>query len=720
MSRLLLVDGNALLYRAYFAFPKELTTPKGELIGAVYGFTRILLGSIKTLKPDALAVSFDLRGPTFRHKQYAAYKATRQKMPDELASQIKRTHELVEHLECPIYTLEGFEADDLIGTLATQAAELDPNNTVVILTGDQDILQLVNEQVSVYMPSSATKSVVLYTPEGVIEKYGFTPIQIIEYKALRGDPSDNIPGVPGIGEVTATKLIQEFGTITDLYKALEAGKAEHLKTGVKQKLIEHKASAFLSHDLATIRINAPISFDPGKTKLELLHPEKLVSLFQELGFKSLIHELPGSHKLVAEAADIFSAEAATPDLPVEPPSESAEIDQRLAPILREMESHGVKVDRSYLKKLEAEFDTELTAIKERLHEWAGEVFNPDSPQQVGHILYEVLHIPTTNVRKGKTGFTTDATTLQELASEYPIAQELLNYRELMKLQTTYIRPLPELLDEHDRVHTSYSPDTSTGRISSKNPNLQNIPIRSEQGLRIRKAFIAEPGKVLVGADYSQIELRIAAHLSNDLVMKEAFSKGTDFHAETAARMNVDRRTAKVINFSILYGKGAFGFARDLGITVAEAKSYIEQYFKAYPALRPYLDKVLTEAREKGYAETLLGRRRYFPDLTARNFQHRSAAEREAMNLPIQGTGADILKKAMCILDERLKKELPTTYLILTVHDELILEVPQTEQTQAATILHDVMTSTNPLSVPLEVTVKAGLTWADMQELDAKQ
>jgi DNA polymerase-1 len=325
-----------------------------------------------------------------------------------------------------------------------------------------------------------------------------------------------------------------------------------------------------------------------------------------------------------------------------------------------------------------------------------------------------LHIPTRTVRKGKTGFTTDGQTLTELAKEFPIAQTLLTYRELQKLQTTYIRPLQELADSSGRVHTSYATDTSTGRISSKNPNLQNIPVRSERGRQIRRAFIAPPGKKLVAADYSQIELRIAAHLSQDPVMIEAFQAGRDFHAETAARMKVDRRVAKVINFSILYGKGAYGFSQDLGISLAEAKQYIEQYYKTFATLREYLDSLLGKVRRDGYAETLLGRRRYFPEINSSNFQRRSAAEREASNLPIQGTAADILKLAMVKVAPAIKK-LHHTHLILTVHDELVVEVPQDKVEKVTQILTQTMTSAYKLSVPLEVNVKSGANWADLKE-----
>lgn len=714
---IMLVDGNAILHRAYHAFPKELATPQGEPIGAVYGFTRILLSTVKNLKPHSVAVCFDLKGPTFRHQAFDGYKATRQKMPDDLASQVQRAHQIVEFLEFPIYAAEGFEADDCLGTIAKQAClDRKENCRIVIVTGDRDILQLVNDQVSVLIPGSYPKPSVTYTPQTVREQYGFSPEQMIEYKALRGDPSDNIPGVEGVGEVTATKLIQEFGSVDKLYQSIESSPTPNLKPALREKLITQKDNAFLSRELARIHQDAPVKFNSGLCRLELKEPRKLIDLFQELGFKSLIKELPTSHKLLSEAEEVFNPGSNTSQPNPDPPAEksrSEKIDEELAPVLRKMEEIGVKVDLDYLKGLETEYTRELAELKRRLFDFAGSEFNPDSPIQVGHILYEKLSIPTAGIRKGKNGFTTDAATLTDLAKDYPITQLLLDYRELMKLQSTYVKPLQELADTNARVHTSYAPDTSTGRLSSKNPNLQNIPIRSEEGRRIRRAFIAKEGCILVSADYSQIELRIAADLSGDLAMKEIFQAGRDFHAETAARMGVDRRIAKIINFSILYGKGAYGFSKDMGISVEAARRYIEQYYQTFKGLRVYLDQLLTTAKKQGFLDTIFGRRRYFPDLHSSNFQRRSAAEREAINLPIQGTAADILKLAMCNLAAKLKE---SESLILTVHDELVLEIPEQDLARAAEILSQTMSQAVKLSVPLEVSVKSGPNWEQMEEI----
>lgn len=709
---LLLVDGNALFYRAYHAFPKDLTTPDGQPSGATFGFTRILMAAVRNLKPTHLAVCFDTKGATFRDELLKQYKATRAPMPEDLVSQVPMIWELVDRMEAPRYSAVGLEADDLIGTIARQVETGHPDMKVIILSSDRDMLQLVTDRVHVYSPQVGFSKAILYTPAVVKERFGFAPIQMIDYKALRGDTSDNIPGVPGIGEVSGKQLIADFGTLDKLYEAIKAGATDGLKPSILKKLQENEDLARVSYTVATIKTDADIKFDEQECRLEIKQPEKLVELFQKYNFKSLIKELPQSHRLVTEAADIFAETAA---VTASGTNESAKLDEALAPILREMESFGVKVDRSYLKSLEEEFDAEITKLRNQLHTLAGQPFNTDSPQQIAHVFYKVLGIPTEFIRKGKHGYTTDAATMHMLAPDYPIAALLLAYREVTKLQSTYVKPLQELADSHDRIHTSYAPDTATGRISSRNPNLQNIPIKTEQGRRIRQAFIAPKGKQLVAADYSQIELRVAAHLSQDPVMMEAFASGKDFHAETGARMGVDRRVAKIINFSILYGKGAFGFSQDLGISMAEAKEYIEQYFKTYAGLKKYLDTVLEEAKATGRVATMLGRVRELPDIQGANYQRRSAAEREAVNLPIQGTAAEILKKAMVDLVPLLKNH-DGSVMILTVHDELVLEVPDADVPTVAKLLKTTMENAVPLSVPVVAQVKSGPNWNALHEL----
>jgi DNA polymerase I-like protein with 3'-5' exonuclease and polymerase domains/5'-3' exonuclease len=710
MATLLLIDGNALFYRAYHAFPKELTTPDGTPSGAAFGFTRILLAAIKQHKPTHLIACFDTKGGTFRDDFYDAYKATRAAMPEELAAQVPIIWEIVDTLEIPRLSVERYEADDLIGTIAHQAASHDDLD-VIILSGDQDLVQLVTPQVAMFSPAMGFSKATLYTPEKVMEKYTFTPAQMIDYKGLRGDSSDNIPGVPGIGEVTAKQLLSQFKTLDGVYEAVSAGDPPGVAAGVLKKLRAGEESARLSYRLATIATDAPVKLHLKDAVLSIENPVALVALFEKLGFKSLINELPSSHRLATAVADVFGSPSSQADGEVGK-DVSTTLDTQLAPILRGMEEHGVMVDTSYLQKLEKEFASEISDIREALTKEAGQDFNPDSPAQVGTILYEVLKVPTEGISKGKTGYTTNADTLEKLEATYPIAGLLLKYREVTKLQSTYIKPLQELTDAEHRIHTSYAPDTATGRISSRNPNLQNIPVRSEQGKRIRQAFIAPKGSVFVAADYSQIELRVAAHLSGDPVMVEAFKSGKDFHAETAERMGVDRRVAKIINFSILYGKGAFGFAQDLGISVAEAKEYIEQYFVTFKVLREYIDALLVQAKVDGFVTTLMGRQRMLPELTASNFQRRSAAEREAVNLPIQGTAAEILKKAMVDLSAKITHGA----MILTVHDELVLEVPEEHLAETVKLLKETMEHAVELIVPIEVQVKTGKDWANLTPL----
>ena len=714
---LLLVDGNALIYRAYHAFPKELTTKAGDPIGAVYGFTRILLSTISDLKPEQVAVSFDIRGGTFRHAQFANYKANRESMPEDLAAQMDTAHKVVEHLELPIYAVQGYEADDCIATIARQATESDPEQKVIVLSGDMDLLQMVNDRVTVLRPASPPKVPTFFTPEKVREQYGFGPDMVPDYKGLRGDTSDNIPGVPGIGEVTATKLLALYPGLDLLYAALAKEETpEGMSASIAKKLRDNEALARECKDLATVLYDAPVQYKAEDCALSLAEPEKLVKLFHELGFKSLMQYLPTSHKALASVTDIFGEsveEEKKDEKPAElvPESESEKNDTLLAPILRDMEEYGVLIDRPYLRALQDELGEEIISLREQLHILAGQEFNPDSPSQVGTILYEVLHLPTEHVRKGKTGYTTDASTLQDFAPNYPIAAKLLEYRELTKLQSTYVLPLQEIADQNDRLHTSYSPDAASGRISSRNPNLQNIPSKTETGRRIRQAFIAPPGTPLVGADYAQMELRVAAHLSGDENLCRVFAEGRDVHTETAEKMGVDRRVAKMINFSILYGKGAYGFSQDLGVTMAEAKAYIAQYFATYPKLREYLDNVVRIGREKGYVETMFGKRRPLPDLTSSNAMRRAAAEREAFNHPIQGSQADILKRAMINLSAALPKKFK---MILTVHDELILEVPEGREEEAGKLIKQYMESAVTLSVPVVASVKQGKNWAGME------
>lgn len=706
-KQLLLVDGHALLYRAYHAFP-PLTSPSGEPTGAVFGFWRILTTLLKDRQPSHLGVAFDVKDETtFRKEQFPAYKATRSAMPDDLAAQIELAHELVTLLDCPIYAKERWEADDMLGTIAKQAES--EGFEVLILSPDRDLWQLATDHIHLIVPGLQGKRELEIAASDVPAHLGISVKQVVEYKGLRGDPSDNLPGVPGVGEVTAKEILSRFANLEELYEALESGTAG-LKPAVTAKLIAAKEDAYLSRELATIRTDAPATFDAARSRLEVAQPDQLAARFAELGFKSLLRDLPKATALGAQVAAVFEEAEEAPTAHRDAPSYRT--DELLAPILREMEHYGVMIDRSYLQGLEHTYAEEIADLVDELNKTAGQPFNPDSPTQVSHILYEVLGAPTAGVKKTQRGYTTDADALEKLA-HIPLAGLLLKYREVTKLLSTYIKPLQEVADAEDRIHTSYAPDTATGRISSRNPNLQNIPVRTERGQAVRRAFIASPGNQLVAADYSQIELRVAADLSADPGLIAAFKEHADFHEATARRMGVDRRTAKVINFSILYGKGAFGLSQDLGISVPEAKRYLETYFATFPKLRVYLDEQIHLASTQGFVETKFGRRRSFPELMgSAPYMRKEAAKREAMNLPIQGTAADIMKLAMVALAPRLA-ELPGTHLILTVHDELVLDVPEAQVARAAKLLQEVMESAVTLSVPVEVEVKVGSNWRDL-------
>ncbi len=706
-KQLLLVDGHALLYRAYHAFP-PLTSPSGEPTGAVFGFWRILTTLLKDRQPSHLGVAFDVKDETtFRKEQFPAYKATRSPMPDDLAAQIELAHELVTLLDCPIYAKERWEADDLLGTIAKQAES--EGFEVLILSPDRDLWQLATEHIHLIVPGLQGKRELEIAVDDVPAHLGISAGQVVEYKGLRGDPSDNLPGVPGVGEVTAKEILSRFANLEELYEALEAGTAG-LKPAVTAKLIAAKEDAYLSRELATIRTDAPATFDAARSRLEVAHPDQLAARFADLGFKSLLRDLPKATALGAQVAAVFEEAGEAPTVQVDAPSYRT--DEALAPILREMEHYGVMIDRSYLQGLERTYAEEIADLADELNKAAGQPFNPDSPTQVSHILYEVLGAPTAGVKKTQRGYTTDADALEKL-SHIPLAGRLLKYREVTKLLSTYIKPLQEAADAQDRIHTSYAPDTATGRISSRNPNLQNIPVRTERGQAVRRAFIASPGHQLVAADYSQIELRVAADLSADPGLIAAFKEHADFHEATARRMGVDRRTAKVINFSILYGKGAFGLSQDLGISVPEAKQYLETYFATFPKLRAYLDEQVHLATTQGFVETKFGRRRSFPELMGNApYVRKEAAKREAMNLPIQGTAADIMKLAMVALAPRLT-QVPGAHLMLTVHDELVLDVPEVQVATTAKLLQEVMESAVTLSVPVEVEVKLGSNWRDL-------
>src|SRR5579884_1409338 len=585
MKRLVLVDGNALLHRAFHATP-PLTTSKGELVNAVYGFTSMLLKSLDDLKPDFIAVAWDEKGPTFRHQAYTQYKATRGPADDSLSSQYSRVFEVNDTLNIPKFSVPGYEADDLIGTLAQQAKK-EKNLEIIILTGDRDIMQIIDKHVKVLMPRKTLTDVGLYGVEEFRDKWGFEPKQLIEYKALAGDQSDNIPGVPGIGDVTATKLVKQFGNIEKLYQL------KNLKTlpdRMQNLLAEGAESAAMSKQLATLDLQAPIKLDLAACVVHDYQVEDARKLFEELEFKSLINRLPG-----VEAGDIKEATASLRN----DNKFTTDLDLEVTPVLEKMSKNGVLVNLKYLDKLGKELKEKLANIEQEIYKFVGHEFNLNSPKQLADVLFDELHLEV--VRKTKTGRSTDEATLNELYNAHPAIPLILEYRQLFKLISTYIDALPKYADEEGRVHSTFNVEgAATGRLSSQNPNLQNIPIRSAVGGQIRKAFIAPKGKVLIDADYSQLELRILAHLTGDEALIKAFNENEDIHAATAAKIfNVpidqvtkqQRNVGKTVNFATLYGQGPRALSQQLEIDYATAKQYIEEYFQQFPKVKSWMNQV---------------------------------------------------------------------------------------------------------------------------------
>ncbi len=749
MKRLVLVDGNALLHRAYHATP-PLTTSKGELVNAVYGFSSMLLRSINELAPDFIAVAWDKKGPTFRHQVFTQYKATRGPADDGLSTQYKRVFEVVDTLNIPEFSLAGYEADDLIGTLAKQAVEKEKNLEVIILTGDRDIMQTIGKNVKVLMPKKTLQDVGLYGIEEFVARYGFDPVNLVDYKALAGDASDNIPGVSGIGDISATKLVQQFGTIEKIYNP------KNLKTlpeRTQKLLAEGGESAVMSKSLAMLDLNAPIKLDLVACRVHDYNHEKAVELFQELEFKSLIPRLPGDARGPAgsvsqRASSIASAPAATRRDPSSPSPlagsnfagpNTTDLDLEVTPVLEQMSRNGVMVDLKFLQKMGKDLKAKLQKCEQEIYQKVGHEFNINSPKQLSQILFDDLKLPV--VRKTKTGRSTDEATLLQLHDAHPVVPLILQYRQMFKLISTYIDALPKFADKNNRIHSTFNVEgAATGRLSSQDPNVQNIPIRGQLGSEIRKAFIAPKGKVLLAADYSQIELRILAHLSGDPNLEKAFKEGIDIHVLTASKIfkipvekinKQQRMVGKTMNFATLYGQGPHALSQQLGIDYQTARQYINEYFEQFPKVRQWMATVLEQGYQKGYVETIWGRKRYIPELQASNRMLKAFGERAAVNHPIQGTQADMIKKAMIEIDKELEtrnKKLGKTKpsssnlapsscsLILQVHDELLFECDPKLIKEIGKMVGEKMENAIKLSVPVKVDLKVGKNWGEMEPL----
>ncbi len=732
MKKLVLVDGNALIHRAYHATP-PFSTSKGELVNAVYGFTSMLLKSLSDLKPDYMVVTWDQKGPTFRHQVYTQYKANRGPSDDSLSFQFARASEVVKALNIPEFTLAGYEADDLIGTLAKKAEELSIVNSplsIIILTGDRDLMQLIDKNVKVLMPKKTLSDVGLYGVEEFVAKYGFMPKQIIEYKALAGDASDNIPGVAGIGDVAATKLIQQFGSVEKIYQP------ENLKTlpeRWQRLLAEGAESAVMSKSLATLDLNAPIKLDLAACVVQDYDHEKARKLFEELEFKSLIARLPGDGSTVYGLRS--TEETVVGSRKTVDNKKTIDLDLEVVLVLEKMTKVGVLVDLKFLGALGKVLKSRLAKLEEDIYSHVGHQFNLNSPKQLSVVLFDELNLPV--IRKTKTGRSTDEATLQELKAAHPMIPLFLEYRQLYKLVSTYIDALPKSVGEDGRIHSTFNVEgAATGRLSSINPNLQNIPIRGEQGGEIRKAFIAPAGKVLLAADYSQIELRIMAHLSGDKNLIKAFEEGLDIHSATASKIfkvpiaNItkeQRMVGKTMNFATLYGQGPHALSRQLGVDFETARQYIAEYFEGFPKVRQWMEKTLEFGYKNGFVETIWGRRRYIPELQAGNRMLKAAGERMAINMPVQGTSADMIKKAMVEIDKELtgdrvhgtvKKNYnlkpKTCNLILQVHDELLFECTPRSVREVGKMVKEKMENALKLSVPVVVDLKVGPNWGEMQ------
>ena len=839
--KLMILDGNSVINRAFFGV-KPLTNREGLYTHAIFGFLNILDRMEKEEQPDAVCVAFDLHGPTFRHLQYDGYKATRHGMPEELAQQMPVMKDVLRAMNIPIYECQGWEADDVIGTVGRICS----NNSweCVIVTGDRDSLQLIDENVHVKLvisrPGQTTAT--LYTEEKFREEYGFEPQKMVDLKALMGDSSDNIPGVAGVGPKTATELLLKFGSLDGVYENLQD---ESIRPKLREKLETGKGNAYLSYDLATIRCEAPIDFEPKDAVIRPYNRPELYRLFQKLEFVKLIDkyglrgaeqesqkqevkkleslprldslptdtrncaiyvardgtiglacstgaciltpleaqmglDLPAGkiychdakstmHTLdnmgVAVPGFAFDTALAAYDLnpsqsdypisklstnylgvTVEDGDASAcaeavwhlvsvlnkelekegmdklyyEIELPLCDVLYRMEKEGIAIDKNQLEQFGAMLSERIGACEKLIFSYSDGVFNINSTKQLGELLFDKLGLPP--VKKTKTGYSTNADVLEKLKDKHPIIPAIMDYRMLTKLKSTYADGLLHVIGADGRIHTTFQNlVTATGRLSSTEPNLQNIPVRTDLGAEIRKMFVPKPGCVLVDADYSQIELRVLAHIAGDPVMQNAFRTGMDIHTVTASQVfgvapdevtALQRRHAKAVNFGIVYGISEFSLAEDIGVSRYEARDYIEGYLTNYRGVRDYMKNVVTDAREKGFTQTLYGRKRYIPELKSSNFNIRQGAERIALNTPIQGTAADLIKLAMIRVDEALRKNYPEAKLLLQVHDELIVECPEEMAAAVAKLVSREMENVVALDVPLTAEAKTGKRWFD--------
>ncbi len=772
-ERLILLDAHAIIHRAYHALP-DFATSKGEPTGALYGLVSMVLKIATDFSPDYLVACFDLPKPTYRHEVYDAYKAGRAKTDDNLSLQLEKSKEVCTVLNIPIYSKEGFEADDMLGTIVEQIKKEDIDT--IIASGDMDTLQLVGRGVQVYTLKKGIHDTVLYDEGKVQERFGFVPTLLPDFKGLRGDPSDNIIGIEGIGEKTATDLMKEFGGIDDIYKSLNKGLLEgKVKPRIISLLKEGEEEARFSKMLATIRRDAPIKFElPDKKWKEGIDMSKVRRLFADLEFRNMNQRLEQvigidsvkeieveediDQNLLEETKialwvvdsnitdpgteDIFnfsgtknfvkSRETILNELKKRDSEFVFEsIEKPLIPILKKAEEYGVLVDKEVFSVLGQKYSKELGGIEKKIWEHAGGEFNVSSPKQLGEILFGKLGLSVKNQKKTSTGAaSTKESELEKMKDLHPIISLVLEHRELRKLLSSYIEPIPKLLDGKSRLHARFiQTGTTTGRMASENPNMQNIPIGSDRGRVIRDAFIAEKGKSLVALDYSQVELRIAAFLSGDQILIDIFKEGKDIHSAVASQIfKIDekevtkemRRQAKVINFGILYGMGVTALQANLGTDRKTAQEFLNSYFENFKGLAIYLEDVKRQAEKNGYTKTFFGRRRYFEGIKSSIPFIKAAAERMAINAPIQGTQADIIKIAMARIYNFMDQQKIEGSLIMQIHDEVIYEISNKDlenfEKNARKIMQEVLSPQDTRGVPIIANVSVGDNWGKMKEM----
>jgi DNA polymerase-1 len=753
VKTLVLLDSHAIIHRAYHALP-EFMSSGGEPTGALYGLSSMLMKIVSDLKPDYIVACYDLPGKTFRHQAYDAYKAGRAKTDDVLISQLKKSRKIFEAFNIPIYDAPGFEADDVIGTIAEQLTK-NKNMKVIIASGDMDTMQLIDDKkVQVYTLKKGINDTILYDEDAVISRFGFKPTLLPDYKGLRGDTSDNIIGIKGIGEKTATDLIVNFGTIEDIYKKIKKDENSFLKAGIKERMIEllkkNEEEALFSKTLATIRRDAPVDFKlPEKTFWENADLKKIEKMFSEFEFRSLFGRLktffgnsggesqtetlglsqninPEKLQEASIALWLINSDIANPsveDIFLFANTESfdeaymyvfkklreknlekiyEEMEKPIIPIVKTMQEHGILIDKKYFEKLSKEYHAELDKLTQKIYTMAGVEFNINSPKQLGEVLFEKLGMKTKSKKKESGAYSTKVSVLEELEEGNPIIKEIMAYRELQKLLSTYIDVIPKMIAEDGRLHAKFLQNGSTtGRFSSSDPNLQNLPIKTELGRRIRDGFVAGKGYKLAAFDYSQIELRVAAILSGDKNMTRIFREHKDIHAGVASLVfgvpieKIDsemRRKAKVINFGIIYGMGVTSLRKNLGGTREEAQKFYDNYFNQFSGVRDYLEEVKVFAMKHLYTETLFGRQRYFPNINSKIPFLKNMAERTAINAPIQGTAADIIKLAIKDANVDLEKAgmLSKAHLVLQIHDELVYEIEENVLSKASDIIKNAM------------------------------